>query len=838
MTYFTKKCIQATKSNSIPTMKKHILVSAVGAALSGISCIGHAAVPDDALLNFVAGSPEVVGCLAGNLNTAGTSCSLGTAVNVTDMAGSYFSMDTNGDKSVQPSEKNAISMLNSLTLGSSVAIVQSSSGQHTGAPDGSESPSIDNPWNFNGNAGMHTLETPLSVLSDNGLTQTIDMSGWGVNWGDNGPGAAGPTIPMGGSATLACSVDCAVDDDYELDMAVHVPQAFTSVPYTIHLEGKISKPGAKPILQPDADNVTIRDNQLEINVLANDSDTDPATVSISTPAANGTAGANPDGTVTYTPATGFSGTDSFEYNAKNTIGTPADTPVLVSIDVQDNIAPVAVDDAGGTNSVTLGLSPLIVSVLDNDSDANNKNGLPGGIAPASVTILSQSQIGVCTANNDGTITYSQTSPVTLGEFTCTYKISDINSAGAALDSNTAQLKITISESNWPASISPDIIPVLFFDAGIQPDPDNLTIQPSDGSYFSMQLSTTKTNFIAIKPGPSGALVVGHEQPGTGTHTGEPDGNEESGIDLGWNFNGNTGFAITANGGIIGNPDGTLQFGGDTPDAGRYNISWNGIPAINLGGRPDFPDDLGFSTISCSPAPCGDQSTFSLDYAAHVAAKPESGFGGVPYGLHMEGIVRFLGSKLQASNGILASQNRLFTSQTDVDSEVALQCVGDCLDYTIDNISDSRVFTVYPMAGGVPTNPIWRILDSGTWRSFDDSAGDSIQSASFPQGSTSCPPPGDTAYRDLTTGDYCLQFSIADNGSNDTNTASGTISGHSGMGSGGSAGGGVLFVDARTSNTSGCSLLPDYKLGLLQRSEWWVLAAFLAWLGFRSGYRKY
>ena len=46
---------------------------------------------------------------------------------------------------------------------------------------------------------------------------------------------------MGGTATLVCdTAACADGETYALDMDVHVPAAFTSVPYSLHMEGTIN----------------------------------------------------------------------------------------------------------------------------------------------------------------------------------------------------------------------------------------------------------------------------------------------------------------------------------------------------------------------------------------------------------------------------------------------------------------------------------------------------------------------------------------------------------------------------------------------------------------------
>ena len=60
---------------------------------------------------------------------------------------------------------------------------------------------------------------------------------------------------------------------------------------------------------------TLEDQAVVISVLANDSDLDGDTVSVSsvTDGANGTVAINGDGTVTYTPNANFNGSDSFSY---------------------------------------------------------------------------------------------------------------------------------------------------------------------------------------------------------------------------------------------------------------------------------------------------------------------------------------------------------------------------------------------------------------------------------------------------------------------------------------------------------------------------------------------
>jgi hypothetical protein len=391
---------------------------------------------------------------------------------------------------------------------------------------------------------------------------------------------------------------------------------------------------------------------------------------------------------------------------------------------------------------------------------------------------------------------------------------------------SVDITVTATQSDWPQTLPQDVIPMLNFDPGVLPDPN---APPTDGSYFSMQVTPDQLIYVPLVEGPSGGLAIGFEQPATGSHTGSPVGTEQPGLDSPWVFFSNTGMHYTSNGGIVGNTDGTLKFNTATEGDGRWLVTWNGI-SFDLGGNPSaFPDDLGFATILCTPAPCADQSTYTLDYTGHVPVTAPN-FAGVPYGLHLEGSVEFRDSVLQTSDGTLGSVTRSNVSDVMDDPDVDSQCVGGCFDYTITGVTDSRVFLVLPLAGGVPNNPVWRVQeDDGTWRSFDTSAGDSVKSAALSAGATVCPPPSDPAYGELTAGDQCIQLGISDNGLNDLDSALGAIRDPSGLGGGGTAGGGGSFVDTRTSDTSGCSIATR-PVSANQRGDWWLVAGLLGLLG--------
>lgn len=83
---------------------------------------------------------------------------------------------------------------------------------------------------------------------------------------------------------------------------------------------------------------------------------------ISAEPSHGTIVINPDGTLTYTPAAGFTGKDTFQYRVCDVLALCSYAEVTVN--VGENLAPTAVDVAVGTNQG----QPVQVTVLDGASD--------------------------------------------------------------------------------------------------------------------------------------------------------------------------------------------------------------------------------------------------------------------------------------------------------------------------------------------------------------------------------------------------------------------------------------------------------------------------------------
>jgi hypothetical protein len=130
----------------------------------------------------------------------------------------------------------------------------------------------------------------------------------------------------------------------------------------------VQGPGNTAPVAEDDTAATRPGEAVAIAVLDNDSDADndPLTVSPIAGPANGTLSVDADGVVTYTPDAGFRGTDSFDYQLSDGEGGIDTATVVINV---FNADPDAVDDTASTDAGT----PVLIAVLDNDTDADSDN---------------------------------------------------------------------------------------------------------------------------------------------------------------------------------------------------------------------------------------------------------------------------------------------------------------------------------------------------------------------------------------------------------------------------------------------------------------------------------
>jgi VCBS repeat-containing protein len=176
-------------------------------------------------------------------------------------------------------------------------------------------------------------------------------------------------------------------------------------------------------------------------LLGNDTDGegDPLTAILVSGPTHGTLTLNPDGSVSYTPATNYNGPDSFTYKAND--GTADSNVATVTINVTPvNDPPVVVNDSYSTNEDT----PLTVAapgVLANDVDVDGD--------PLTAIVVTSPIHGTLTLNPNGSLSYTPAANYN-GPDSFTYKARD----GAA-DSNVATVSITVVAVNDPPVAASD-----------------------------------------------------------------------------------------------------------------------------------------------------------------------------------------------------------------------------------------------------------------------------------------------------------------------------------------------------------------------------------------------
>jgi gliding motility-associated-like protein len=162
------------------------------------------------------------------------------------------------------------------------------------------------------------------------------------------------------------------------------------------------------------------------NVLANDKKSnintqlDTTSLKISTAPANGTAIVNADGTITYTPAANFVGTDSLVYTVCDNV-KPANCQTAVVyytvLPIFANIVNALTDDYASVNGAVKNTTNVLGNVLLNDKST------AGASLTASLVAGPTAAQGSFTINADGSYTFTPTAGFT-GPISIVYKACD------------------------------------------------------------------------------------------------------------------------------------------------------------------------------------------------------------------------------------------------------------------------------------------------------------------------------------------------------------------------------------------------------------------------------
>ncbi len=183
----------------------------------------------------------------------------------------------------------------------------------------------------------------------------------------------------------------------------------TSATATVQLTITASLP---PQAQDDTAQVD-EDSTVAIDVLANDSDPEgnAITVEAATAATNGTVNLNKDGTIQYTPAPDFFGSDQFTYTVRDSAGITASA--VVSVTVNPTADPPQIDPIAASSAAAGSTVSFTVSASD-----------PDGPAPA-LGAVNLPPNATFTDNGNGKGTFSwPTTAADIGDTTVTFTAND------------------------------------------------------------------------------------------------------------------------------------------------------------------------------------------------------------------------------------------------------------------------------------------------------------------------------------------------------------------------------------------------------------------------------
>jgi hypothetical protein len=236
--------------------------------------------------------------------------------------------------------------------------------------------------------------------------------------------------------------------------------------------------GNQPPVANDDTATTSKNAPVTINVVANDIDgdgtIDETTVSIVMGVSDGSTFDNGNGTVTYTPDTGFTGTDTFSYTVNDNDGATSNEATVTVEVTAGNQPPVANDDAATTSEDT----PVDINLIGNDTD------IDGTIDGATVSIVTDAQDGTTFDNADGTVTYTPETGFA-GTDTFTYTVQD--NEGAVSNEATVSVHVVGGGGTICSVLGDDPRP-------LAPDMDEFKFTGTEGETVTVTLESNPPEY--------------------------------------------------------------------------------------------------------------------------------------------------------------------------------------------------------------------------------------------------------------------------------------------------------------------------------------------------------
>jgi VCBS repeat-containing protein len=271
---------------------------------------------------------------------------------------------------------------------------------------------------------------------------------------------------------------------------------------------------APTILAQDLQKTTLKNTLVSGAVVGTDTDGDALTYTKETNPSNGTVLLNEDGTWTYTPSTGYTGTDSFTVTVSDGKGGTATATITIQVNEPPNQAPTI--QAQDLQKTTLKNTPVSGAVIATDTDGDTLTYTKG-------TDLSN---GTVLVNEDGTWTYTPTTGYT-GTDSFTVTVSD-GKGGTAIATITIQ--VNEPPNQVPTIQSQDLqkttlknTPVSGAVVGTDADGDTLTyLKGTDPSHGTVVVNTDGTWTYTPATGYTGTdsftVTVSDSKGGTATAT--------------------------------------------------------------------------------------------------------------------------------------------------------------------------------------------------------------------------------------------------------------------------------------------------------------------------------
>ena len=503
---------------------------------------------------------------------------------------------------------------------------------HTGAPYippyQNETSNIVAPWSYFSSTGKNFTTSATNVLSSTTTAATVDLSGWTVAWNNIA------VIPMGTGAwgvgfTNAQAKVTMAGANYVLDYRATVPAGdpsnFGGVQYAYHQEGVVicgtcsglftSSPvdGAKGVDAPTTTSYAVTFTEaMSPGTITSAFLTVSGGVNVGnpTPSAGNKVFTFPltgvAGNITYSVTPNFTGVTAVSGN-----GLVAESAYVRKFTTFADVTPPTI--TGTTPAAGAKISPSTGVIVVDFSEPVT------GVTAGSISIGGGVTVGAPTGSNSNK---KWTFPITSGNMQniTTYNM-NFNAGPKDPSGNllTPKLPISFTTLSGPNPI---------LSAATK---DKLLICP--GSKFGMEVSPGNPIYTSITG--QNPISIGVAQPGAGAgHSGAANGGEAAVIDKAWTFFGNAGIHFTQTAIMDYDGKGTLDFKG-------WRVAWNQVPSINMGsGQPAIFEWDGVY---------GNDGSYKLTYLAIVPLGDPSGFGGVPYDLHLEGKV--LGGKNNVTTAV-------------------------------------------------------------------------------------------------------------------------------------------------------------------------------------------